>query len=205
MGHKKSKQQREAALALPRLLPKALPKAPPKTIMNSCHVTGERLRYDAQQMIVDDNDRIAYPRNPEPRDLTPHSIYATGYRVSLPSRLHTRDTEGPLGGHTYAAPFIKFLDAGQLRKGPRYASERLSRQDYAERFWWSPVWAERELRAHYPADVVDIVLSVRRDHADWDSAMVGSRRALSDVKQHMRQMADHCRVLIRQETTQAAA
>ena len=187
------------------MLHKFTPQAPPKRMQDCDMLTGERLRDDLPRMVIPDNDRIAYPRNPEPTDLTPHSIYATGYRVSLPSRLHTRDTEGPLGGHTYAAPFLKFLDAGQLRKGPRYASERLSRQDYAERFWWSPVWAERELRAHYPADVVDIVLSVRRDHADWDSAMVGSQRALGDVKQHMRQMADHCRVLIRQETTQAAA
>lgn len=201
MGRKHKKQK--ASEVMPTL-PRLLPKAPPKTIMNTCHVTGERLRYDAQQMIVDDDDRIAYLRNPDPGDLIPHSIYATGYRVSLPSRLHTRETEGPLGGHAYAAPFMKFMDAGMVRKGPRYASERLSRQEYAERFWWSPEWAERELRAHYPADVVDIVLAVRRDHADWDAAMVGSQRALGDVKAQMRQMADHCQMLIRQETAQAA-
>ena len=201
MGHRKSKKQRETAAALPR----PLPKAPPKTIIDSCHITGERINPALPVMRVDEGDRIAFLRNPDPRDLTPHSIYVTGYRVSLPTRLHTRETEGPLGGHSYAAPFIKFMDAGnpKQRKG-RHSADGLSRQEYAERFWWSPEWAERELRAHFAADVVDIVLSVRRDHQDWDSAMVGSTRALGDVQAQERLMCRHCRLLIRQDVAQAA-
>ena len=204
MGHRKSKQQRQAVAFLAPMLHKFLPKVAPKTTENACALTGERLRDGTARWTLPNEDRIAYPRNPDPNDLRVDSIYATGYRVSLPTRLHTRETEGPLGGHSYAAPFIKFMDAGTRRRTP-YASERPSRQEYAERFWWSPAWAEAELRAHFAADVVDIVLSVRRDHAAWDSAMLGSDRALGDVQAQMRQMADHCRLLIRQETAQVAA
>ncbi len=177
----------------------------PKTMLNTCIVTGDRLRYDGPQVTVPDSDRIVYPRHANPEDLTPHSLYATGYRVSLPSRLHTRETEGPLGGHSYAGPLIRYLSAGQPRRAQRYASERLSNQEYALRYWWSPAWAERTLRAHFAADAVDIVLSVRRDHADWDTAMLGSNRALGDVKAQMKLMADLCRNLIRQETSEQAA
>lgn len=206
MGHKKSKQQRQAAAFLAPMLHKYSPKIDPKTTENTCALTGERLRDGTARRTMPNDDRIAFPRNPDADDLRVNSLYVTGYRVSLPTRLHTRETEGPLGGHAYAAPFLKFMDAGNGKQSKgRHEADGLSRQEYAERFWWSPEWAERELRAHFAADVVDIVLSVRRDHADWDSAMLGSDRALGDVQAQERLMGRHCRMLIRQETAQAAA
>ena len=180
-----------------------VPKEPPKTTLNTDALTGERLAFGAPRVTVADDDRIAFPVHANPEDLHPHSIYAVGYRVSLPLRIHIRQTEGPLGGNAFAKPLLKYIQAGEPVKGQGYRKQHLSSADYAKRFWWTPVWAEAELRANFPADVVDVVLAVRRDQQDWDMAMVGCRRAEGDVKAFMRNMAAHCRGIIQSEVQAA--
>lgn len=204
VGKHKRRRERETLPPL-RLLPKA-PTAPPKTTLNTCAITGERLTLSGARVTVADNDRIILPKRPDgPHDLNPHSTFALGYRVSLPYRTHQRMVEGRLGGNAFAGPIIKYFDAGTQPPKPQpYHRERLSDADYAYRFWWTPTWAERELRAHFPADAVDVVLSVCRDGQSWDEAMIGSERAMADVGAMKTKMKQHCQAVLREMWTQAA-
>lgn len=193
---KRKRQRREATIV--SFVPLRAPKVPPKTALNTDAITGERLTHIGPRVLVQDEDRIAFPKHAEPRDLHPHSAFALGYRVSLPYRTHQRQTEGRLGGNAFSGPIIKFWDAGDAPKAQPYRRERLSDADYAHRFWWTPMWAERELRAHFPTDAVDVVLSVCRDGQSWDMAMIGSTRAIGDVAAMKIQMKQHCQRILRE-------
>lgn len=195
---KRKRQRREAAAIVP-FVPLRVPKAPPKTTLNTDAITGERLTHTGPRVTVADEDRILKPKHAKsPQDLHPHSAFALGERVSLPYRLHQRTVAGRLGDYVFAGPVIKYFDAGDASKPQPYRRERLSRDDYAYRFWWTPTWAERELRAHFPADAVDVVLAVCRDGQSWDMAMIGSARAIGDVAAMKIQMKQHCQRILRE-------
>lgn len=167
-----------------------LGRLPRKTILNSDAITGERLDYGPGivHRPVQAHDRIFYPHTPE---------HLNGYRVSIPLRLHTR-TPDAMGAPSWSRTLTKYY-ASSIPTAPT------SDNEYALRFWWTPVWAERELFAHFPHDVVDMVLSVRRDQKPWDYAIIGSRRSISECVMLMREMQIHCQRLIRQEAQQQAA
>lgn len=69
---------------------------------------------------------------------------------------------------------------------------------HAERHWWVGEDAEREMRAYFPRDAVDVVLSVLRDGQEWGDALRQTDRGIAEVKVMMRQMRRHCKAIIRQ-------
>jgi hypothetical protein len=70
-------------------------------------------------------------------------------------------------------------------------------QDWQQQHWWTPVWAEGELYAHFPAEAVTAVLSVRRDGQTWEQATRLSVLPMKTVITLERQMAAMCRQLAR--------
>ncbi len=181
----KRKQQ-----AIDRTPLRLLPKAPVKKSVNSCHVTGEARDYRLPVVRVDEADRVYHPQHAEPERLN-------GWLVALPLILHSRKPDGT-GAPQSSGPLVRYWDAGLPER--RNRPQRLT---YQEKYWWTPVWAERELFAHFDADAVDIVLAIVRDGQSWDAAMVGSTRAHADVGALLRKMAQHCQAIIRTEAIAA--
>lgn len=158
----------------------------PKTSLNSDPLTGEwhggmrRLSYlpGAVVMQVRDYDpsRREFPHQP------------------IPLRIHSHVVKYHLGGPELSPDMSRYWN-GPLAPPPA--------RSYAHNHWWTPEWAERELRAFFPAEAVDIVLAVRRDGVSWDDAMIGASMAMGDVKWQMRRMAQHCRRVLKQQRASA--
>jgi hypothetical protein len=158
-----------------------------KTVVNTCHVTGELRNYRLSVVTVDEGDRIHYPHEPG---------WLNGYRVALPLRLHVGTPDG-IGAPRSSPQMQKYW--GELWNGkPKQAAAT-----YQETHWWALPWAERELFAYFPAEAVMIVLAVHRDGQSWDAAMQGSSMATADVVTLKREMARHIRQILR--TSQQAA
>lgn len=115
----------------------------------------------------------------------------------IPTRLHRNEVEGHLGGAAFSSAMLRYLD-GKEAKQPAPSL------NYAEKHWWAGEHAEREMRAYFPADIVDVVLGVFRDGMAWDMAMQRTARGYPEVKVAMRQMKNHCRAVIRQQRQAAA-
>lgn len=70
---------------------------------------------------------------------------------------------------------------------------------YEEINWHTLPWAEQELFASFPRDLVEIVLLIRRDGTPIDYAMSGSRYDIGIVKQAIRLMGQHIRGILHRE------
>lgn len=181
---RKSKKRRQASDTAPVL--RIVPKGPPKTILNTCHVTGNRIDPCAVIMTIDEGDRTFVPKHPNPGELA-------GWLVALPLILHSRQPDYT-GAPMPSGPLLRYWQAGM----PEHRKNSAQRLTFDEKYWWMPEWAERELFANFDHGAVYIVLAIVRDGQSPDDANIGSGRAMSDVMALLIKMKQHCQALIRE-------
>lgn len=115
---------------------------------------------------------------------------------AVPTKLHRNVVEGHLGGQVFSRAMLRFVDEDDMKSNAPTLT-------WAEKNWWVGEAAEREMRAYFPADIVDTVLAILRDGQSWDDAMLASDRNIKEVKVIFRQMRRHCRAVLRQQDTAA--
>ncbi len=116
-------------------------------------------------------------------------------RMHPPLALHIRQPDGHFGAPRWSLDFERYI--GRVTNLAREVQqERQARKDFLRSHWWLHPACESELRAHFPSDAVDAILTILVSGMDRIDATWQWKMPLVQLRYYERTMAKHMRKLI---------